>query len=81
MAKKPSLAKLCRQYLEARERGKSGYQESDELLEQIQARNKPKHGKVLGGKFRHVDNFAAKNRVFRSHGMSRFDIEEVKTES
>ena len=74
---KPNLTRLCRAHLEAREEGKAAYTKADALLEQIlEAGARP--GRDIGAKYRLKDNFAAANKVFRAHGINRYEIEEIK---
>jgi hypothetical protein len=64
--------------MQLRARGKAAYQEADALLDEIVAGTKPGTAIEVGGpkKVVLVDNFAEKNKVFRAHGIARYDLVE-----
>jgi hypothetical protein len=78
--KKAGLAKKIQQHLKAREAGKANYQEAEELLEALAKGMKAgQEVKLPGGRKAILrDNFAERNKVYRAHGISRFEIEVVE---
>jgi hypothetical protein len=73
---------LINKVLTLRDKGKAAYKEADELLEQVLERLKPGESVELGEGQRAtvIDNFANKNKVFRAHGISRFELEVTRAE-
>lgn len=69
-----TLEEKVRLYNRRRADGKRAYARSDVLLEEIIKEMKP--GEVVGG-YRLKDNYAEKIKVFRAHGISRFELEQV----
>lgn len=69
-----SLEEKVKLYNRRRNDGKRAYSRADVLLEEILKEMKP--GDVVAG-FRLKDNFAEKVKAFRSHGFSRYELEEV----
>ena len=81
MPRKPSLAAKVRRYLRIQRSISLLYKQSDELEADILAAW-PANRSTLklnrsGRAARRKDNFTEKNKVFRAHGIKRFEIEEV----
>lgn len=80
--KQRSVATKARKLFKALEVGKSGYKRADELLREIRATGmKPGDEITLnaaGDKARLVDNYATSDKVFRAHGIGRFELEFLK---
>ena len=76
------LGEKIADYLDFKEKGRECYAAADAILEEIQIK-KLKIGrefKLPGGRIAVLkDNFAEKNKIFRSHGSQRLDFEEVET--
>lgn len=75
----PSLASKIRRLLKLQTHVKACYKAIDELEAEVisgmRARAKPVKMNKSGTKFAElVDNYAEKNKVFRAHGISRFEI-------
>jgi diphthamide biosynthesis methyltransferase len=76
-----SLEKLVELYLDLRAEAKKKYIQADEILDQILETHEFKGQNIIlpDGRLAVLqDNYSDRNKVFRSHGMNRFDIEEVK---
>ncbi len=74
------LAAKVRSCLKARDKGKALYAAADLILDELLAELEP--GQIVdlgrGRKAQLVDNFAGgKNKVFRAHGIARFELREV----
>lgn len=85
MAKKkhggtPDVAALIVAHLRAREIGRRHYAKSDRLLEAIVKKiSRGKEIPLPGGKKAVLkDNFADANKVFRSHGIARYELEVIE---
>jgi hypothetical protein len=80
--KQRSLATKAKKLFRALDAGRSSYRRADELLKQMrEAGLKPGDEVVLnaaGDKARLKDNFTDTDKVFRSHGISRFELELLK---
>lgn len=76
--KAKSLAAKARKMFRARDRGKDGYAESDKILREMRALGmKPGDAVVInaaGDKAVLDDNYAASDKVFRAHGISRYEV-------
>lgn len=74
-------ARKARRILRMRERGKAFFAKSDELMDELIK----KHGAGAeirleqGKKVVIVDNFAEKNKVFRAHGIARYELKVENT--
>lgn len=83
MSKKPhkplEIADKVSKHLRARELGKKHYGRADRLLQEIRKELKPGEEIPLPGgkKAVLVDLYADKDKVFRAHGISRFEFEVV----
>lgn len=69
-----TLEEKVRLYNRRRADGKRAYARSNVLMEEIC--KEMKVGQVVNG-YRLKDNFLEKVKVFRSHGISRFELEQV----
>lgn len=73
-----SVAKLAREYLRAMEEGKRQYKRAEEALNEIVERVKV--GTEIpvgrGEKVVLMDLYLETNRVYRAHGISRFELVE-----
>ncbi|HZP33950.1 MAG TPA: hypothetical protein VFB23_11380 [Candidatus Acidoferrales bacterium] len=74
------LVEKARQCLRARELGSKHYKRADRLLDEIRKELDPGGEIPLAGGKKAVlkDNFQNTNKVFRSHGISRFELEVVE---
>jgi hypothetical protein len=83
--KAKSLAAKARKLLRARDAGREKYAESDRLLRQMRdAGMKPGDAVVInaaGDKVLLDDNFAASDKVFRAHGISRYELRIEKAKA
>lgn len=78
--KKPlSMAATVQKYLRTRESGKRAYKRAEQLLDEIVQRAKAGQEIPLPGgkKAVVVDLYALKNKVYRAHGIGRYEIELV----
>lgn len=71
-----TLADKMRAHLRARELGKRHYERADRLLEEILCEvDCGRHVKLGDNKVAVVvDNFAEKNKVYRAHGIARYEV-------
>lgn len=72
--KSNGLARKVNRYLRLNAKVHELYSAMDPLLEEILGQMKP--GEVRG-KGVLVDNFADKNKVFRAHGISRYELKQA----
>jgi len=70
------LARRVRRYLKLQAALKPQYKRMDDLLAKILNDMKPNQ---IAGNGMLVDNFATENKVYRSHGIARFEIKAVGT--
>ena len=68
------LARKVNRYLRVQSKIKKQYEVLDDLFEQILPHMKP--GDVVGQGVL-VDNFADRQKVFRAHGISRYELKLV----
>lgn len=75
------LARKVRKMLAAKDRGRAGYIESDQILDELLAELKPGQQLDLGGGqiFEVIDNFAVKNKCFKPAGVCRFEGKITRT--
>lgn len=66
------MVKLCAR---RRAAGKRAYTRADTLFEEILQQMKP--GQIVGG-YKLVDNYESKTKVFRAHGIARYELEKVE---
>jgi hypothetical protein len=84
MTKKVSrkIASKARAYLRARDAGKNGYAQADRIFSEIRANGmKPGDEVVInaaGDKVVLKDLYATADKVFRAHGIGRFELDLVK---
>ena len=79
-AGKADLRRKVREHLRALEAGKKAYKRAEELLDEIVAEARIA-GVIRLGPKRHVvirDLYAEKNRVYRAHGITRFELQVVE---
>lgn len=76
--KAKSIAGKARRFFKAIEAGRDNYKRADRLLQEMRAAGlKPGESVVLnaaGDRVRLVDNYAESDKVFRSHGINRFEL-------
>ena len=71
-----------RAYLRARDRGKTWYAKADLALDSILATMRPGDEVQVGDKkYVLVDLFADRNKVFRAHGIGRYELQVLKNAS
>ena len=72
-----SLAELVGKHLRARESGKRAYKRAERLLDEIVQRGKSgEEIPLAGGKKAMIkDLYLTTNKVFRAHGIGRYEIE------
>ena len=84
MTKKTSkaIAARARRLIRAREEGRNGYALADRLLKEIREKGMKPGDKVVinsaGDKVVLRDLYAESDKVFRAHGIGRFELEIVK---
>ena len=80
--KQRAIANKVRKYFRARDAGRAGYATADYFFDQILADGlKPGEEVVInaaGDKVLLKDLYATANKVFRAHGIGRFELELVK---
>lgn len=78
---KKKLATKAKRLLKARELGRNNYAKADRLLKEMRAAGlKPNDELVINAKGDRVvlkDNYEGQDKVFRSHGIARFELELV----
>lgn len=72
-----TLEEKVRLYARRRAEGKRAYARADVLMEEIFKQMKV--GQIVGG-WRLDDNFASNQKVFRSHGISHYELKWVDGE-
>lgn len=76
------IATKARKHLRARQDGRDAYARADRLLREMrEAGLKPGHAVVInaaGDRVRLNDLYADQDKVFRSHGIGRFELELEK---
>ncbi len=78
------LRRKVAKWFRCREKGREQYAAADELLDEIRQSMKPGEVVVIpkakGRKavVSMVDNYAQENKVFRSHGINRFELKTVR---
>jgi hypothetical protein len=74
--KADTKALKVKRYLRAREAGKAGYEQADQLLEELVQTLKPGETVQLGNQeaAQLIDKFAAKNRIGAGLGVNRYEI-------
>lgn len=83
MPRKPqseTLTEKVKRYFRVQETIKRGYKRSDKLLSELLTEMEPGQTVPLN-EFENAvleDNFKSDNKVFRAHGISRFEIKKVK---
>lgn len=77
----PDLAAIAVKLLRARELGRRHYAKSDRLLDSLIIHAKVGEEIALPGgkKCRLKDLYAGQNKVFRAHGIGRFELEVFET--
>jgi hypothetical protein len=75
-----SLAELVQRHLRSRESGKRAYKRAERLLDEIVQRGKSGEEIPLAGGKKAVirDLYLTANKVFRAHGIGRYEIEVVE---
>lgn len=77
-----TVARIARKYLRVRDAGKTNYSIADQLFDQILALGMKDGDEVVinsgGDRVRMKDLYADRNKVFRSHGIGRFELELLK---
>jgi len=80
--KQRSLAAKARRHFKAREDGKDGYARADRLLKEMRAAGLKPGDEITidaaGNKARLDDLYAGSDKVFRAHGIGRFELSFVK---
>jgi hypothetical protein len=76
MARKATIEKRIHAYLAAKDRGKQGYTEADQILQELLAELEPGDKIPLpdGQVAELVDNFAKGNKAYKPCGINRFDL-------
>jgi hypothetical protein len=83
MPRKPkseTLSDKVKRYFRVQDSIKRGYKRSDKLLSELLTEMEPGQAVPLN-EFEDAvleDNFKTENKVFRAHGISRFEIKKVK---
>jgi hypothetical protein len=76
MSNTRSIVAKIRKYLRTVEAGKKAYQRAETLLDEIVAGMKVGQEMAIGGGRKVVlkDLYAEKNRVYRAHGITRYEV-------
>ncbi|HLZ90205.1 MAG TPA: hypothetical protein VKQ28_00720 [Candidatus Acidoferrum sp.] len=78
--RKTELARKIVKHLKARENGKKSYKEAEQLLDEIAQHARSGQEIALPGGRKAVlkDLYLTTNKVFRAHGIGRYEIEVVE---